>query len=272
MQTPKCCSIRFFGFFTGTSRFWNRLLENYWCAQMDFGEDISKRLALASTAPIPQVHFMSYHHFALAVQEVAQHAEWLSTSMHMPFSGSTYLGLTLPHMPIRNALARFYPDRQFYLAAFGAEDTHFNFTSLVLNQPKQRRPTAQTKRSSRDKRRPAIPRHFFPIGLKSSEEQTDFMLNFKGAKVAGTTEAMLLAQAISTLLMSVHTKSSLGRLSIKIPGLMSLPPPVDISRFFIRSTILIARIPSLAIEFKFEDGYLSDLRMHNPANPWEFVE
>lgn len=256
----------------GTPRFWNRLLTQYWCSQKEFDENISKKLALASTAPVPQVHFVSYHHFALAVQEVASHAEWLTTSMHMPFAGCTYLGLSLPHLPIRNALARFYPDRQFYLAAFGAEDTAFNFSALVLSRPKLDRQKSGASKRSSEKKRVSVPRHFLPIGLKSSEEQTHFLLNFKGAKVKTTTEAMLISQAISSLLLSVHTKSTLGRLSLKIPGLNPLPPPVDIDRFFIRSTILIAKIPSLAIEFKFEGGALSDIKMHNPANPWEFVE
>ena len=241
---------------------------------MEFEDPVRERLALSKVRPIAQIHFMSFHRFALSLQEVAEYANWLCTSIHLPFAGAEYLGLTLPHLPIRNSLARFFPDRQFYLAAYGANETNFNFTSLVLNRPKQKSPLEASGRNGKRNSSPkhCVPRHFFPIGLRSSEEQSNFLVNFKGAKVNGTTEAMLLAQAVSSLLMSVHTKGSLGRISIKIPGISSLPPPSDISRFFVRSTILIARIPSLAVEFKFEDGCLRDLKMHSPSTPWEFVE
>lgn len=247
-------------------------MSTYWLNQRGFEDFVGERLALSKVEPIAQIHFVSNHRFALGLQEVAEYANWLCTSMHIPFAGAEYLGLTLPHMPIRNSLARFFPDRQFYLAAYGASETNFNFTSLVLNRPKQVEATSPRGSAKRNSPKCSVPRHFFPIGLRSAEEQSPFLLNFKGAKVNGTTEAMLLAQAISALLMSVHTKGSLGRISIKIPGISSLPPPADISRFFIRSTILIARIPSLAIEFKYEDGCLRDLRMHTPSAPWEFVE
>lgn len=237
---------------------------------MEFDEPVSARLALSNTLPAPQIHFVSHHHFALGIQEVATYAAWLADGPAMPFSGSVYLGLTLPHMPIRNCLARFYPDRQFYLAAYGAEETNFNFTSLILSPPKKKELT-HTRRSSRGKTTHPTLRHFFPIGLKSCVEQHAFLDNFKGAKVSGTTEAMLLAQGISSILMAVHTKCTLGRLSIRIPGLTSLPPPADITHFYVRSTLLIAKIPSLAVEFKFQDGKLADLRMHSPSMPWEFV-
>jgi hypothetical protein len=237
---------------------------------MEFDEPVSARLALSKTLPAPQIHFVSHHHFALGIQEVATHAAWLADGPAVPFSGSVYLGLTLPHMPIRNCLARFYPNRQFYMAAYGAEETDFNFTALILSAPRKRE-MSLSRRSSRGKTAPPVLRHFFPIGLKSCVEQESFLENFKGAPVSGTTEAMLLAQGISSLLMAVHRKCTLGRLSIRIPGLNSLPPPADITNFYVRSTLLIAKIPSLALEFKFEDGKLSDLRMHSPSMPWIFV-
>lgn len=236
---------------------------------MTFPAPVSTHLALSKTQPAPQIHFVSHHHFALGIQEVAQYAEWLTES-EVPFEGCTYLGLTLPHLSTRNALASFYPNRQFYLAAYGSEHTRFNFSTLILSAPKPSQQKTHVRRSSRDKPQPAQ-RHFFPIGIKLAEEQKSFLDNFKGVQVTGATNAMLLAQCISTLFVSAHVRSTLGRLTFKVPGVSTLPPPKDVDKFYIRSSILIAKIPSLCLEFKFSEGALVDLRMHGPSQPWEFV-
>ena len=257
----------------GTSRFWMKLLSNYWYSLADIEEPVSTRLALSKTLPTPQIHFVSFRHYALGVQDVALYAESLCESDSIPFEGSRYIGLTLPHGPIRNAMARFYPDRQFYLAAYGTDSRRFNFSAIVLNQAKEESSGRRHKvhrTHSREKARAAPLRHFFPIGLKPANEQEAFLNNFKNAKAPTTTDAMLLAQAVSSLLVATHTKGSLGRISIRIPGLNSLPPPKDIDHFFVRSTINIAKIPSLALEFAYDSGVLVDLIMHSPSEPWRF--
>lgn len=255
-----------------------KLLSQYWGATAGIEEPVSARLALSKTLPSPQIHFLSFRHYALGVQDVAIYATALCSSDCIPFDGSKYLGLTLPHAPVRNALARFYPDRQFYIAAYGAEETNFTFSAIMLSQPKNEAHGRRVKvhrHHSRDKARNgsnAPRRHFFPIGLKPASEQESFLQNFKYAKTANVTDAMLLAQAIASLLAAAHTKGALGRISVKIPGLNSLPPPKDIDYFFVRSTILIAKIPSLALEFKFDGGLLVDLCMHNPSDAWHYTE
>lgn len=260
----------------GSSRFWMRLLTTYWDVVAGIDEPVTKRLALSKTLPTPQIHFLSFRHYALGVQDVAFYAEALCKADFMPFDSSRNIGLTLPHGPIRNSLARFYPDRQFYLAAYEAERVDFNFSAIVLNHPKEEftgRRHKVHRTHSREKSRGVSntpTRHFLPIGLKPAAEQEAFLLNFKNAKAPTTTDAMLLAQAVSSLLAAVHTRGSLGRISVRIPGLTSLPPPKDIDHFFVRSTILIAKIPSLALEFAFDGGILVDLIMHPTNEPWRF--
>ena len=208
----------------------------------------------------------------MSFQDIQDYAMALATSEIMPIGGANFLGITLPDVPVRNNLARFYPNRQFYFASYNTRDSRFCFKTLLASARKTP-PTAVGPKSPRSRSRaPKISREMFPVGLKAMADQSSFLQNFIGASVGGTPGAMLLAQCVTSVIMATQVSGSQGRLTVRIPGVMTLPPPEDISKFYVRSTIMISKIPSIALEFKFDNGALTDLLMHGPGVPWTYVD